>query len=52
MGGKKQEMDSRDEKSLKRASIFDKWWHNKIKKAVRQSENLRKEGGSIEAEEI
>jgi hypothetical protein len=36
---------------LKRATIVEKWWHDKIKKAARQSEKLRKEGGSGEVEE-
>jgi hypothetical protein len=36
---------------LKRVSIVDKWWCGNIKKAARQSENLRKEGGSGEVEE-
>jgi hypothetical protein len=36
---------------LKRAAIVEKWWHVKIKKATRQSENLRKEGGLEEVEE-
>jgi hypothetical protein len=44
-------MDSRDERALKRASIVEKWWHNKIKKATRQSENLRKEVRPGEVEE-
>jgi hypothetical protein len=51
MGGKQQEMDSRDERALKRATIVEKWWHGKIKKSTRQSEKLRKEGGSGEIEE-
>jgi hypothetical protein len=36
---------------LKRACIVEKWWRDKIKKVVRQSEKLRKEGGEGEAEE-
>jgi hypothetical protein len=28
--GKQQEMDSREEKALKRATIVEKWWHGKI----------------------
>jgi hypothetical protein len=51
MGGKQQEMDSRDERALKRATIVEKWWCDKIKKAARQSEKLRREGGSGEIEE-
>ena len=51
MEGKQQEMDSRDEQALKRATIVEKWWHGKIKKVARQSEKLRKEGGSGEVEE-
>jgi hypothetical protein len=33
--GKQQEMDSRDERALKRATIVEKWWHGKIKKATK-----------------
>jgi hypothetical protein len=51
MGGKQQEMDSRDEQALKRATIVEKWWRGKIKKAARQSEKLRREGESGEIEE-
>jgi hypothetical protein len=36
---------------LKRAAIVEKWWHNKIKKAVRQSEKLWKEVRPREVEE-
>jgi hypothetical protein len=36
---------------LKRATIVEKWWHDKIKKAARQSEKLRREGESGEIEE-
>jgi hypothetical protein len=50
MGGKQKEMDSRDERALKRATIVEKWWHDKIKKVARQSKKLRK-GGSREIEE-
>jgi hypothetical protein len=50
-GGKQKETDLRDDRALKRATIVEKWWRNKIKKATRQSENLRKEGGSREVEE-
>jgi hypothetical protein len=42
MGGKQQEIDSRDERALKRVAIVEKWWCCKIKKAARQSEKLRK----------
>jgi hypothetical protein len=28
---------------LKRVTIVEKWWHGKIKKAVKQSEKLQKE---------
>jgi hypothetical protein len=45
-GGGGEDMDSRDERALKRVSIVEKWWSNKIKKAARQSKKLRKEGGS------
>ena len=51
MGGKQQEMDSRDEGALKRAAIVEKWWQDKIQKATIQSENLRKEGVLEEVEE-
>ena len=44
MGGKQQEMDSRDEQALKRAAIVEKWWHDKINKATKQFEKLRKGG--------
>jgi hypothetical protein len=44
-------MDSRDERSLKRVAIVEKWWHGKIKKATRQSGKLRKEVESGEVEE-
>jgi hypothetical protein len=44
-------MDSRDERSLKRDAIVEKWWCGKIKKATKQSEKLRKEGGSREVKE-
>jgi hypothetical protein len=37
-------MDSRDERALKRVTIVEKWWRDKIKKETRQSEKLRKEG--------
>jgi hypothetical protein len=50
-GGEQQEIESRDERALKRASIVEKWWHDKIKKATRQSKNLRKEEGLGEIEE-
>jgi hypothetical protein len=36
---------------LKRATIFEKWWHDKIKKEVKQSEKLQKEVGPGEIEE-
>jgi hypothetical protein len=36
---------------LKRATIVEKWWHDKIKKEARQSETLRKEVKSGEVEE-
>jgi hypothetical protein len=36
---------------LERASIVEKWWHDKIKKDGRQSEKMRKEGGSRKIEE-
>jgi hypothetical protein len=51
MGGKQQEMDSRDELDLKGASIVEKWWRGKINKATRLSAKLRKEGRSREVEE-
>jgi hypothetical protein len=51
MGGKQQEIDSRDERALKRYAIVEKWWHGKIKKAARQYEKLRKEIRSGEVEE-
>ena len=51
MGGKQQEIDSRDERTLNRVAIVEKRWHEKIKKATRQSEKLRKEVGSGEVEE-
>jgi hypothetical protein len=35
MVGKQQEMDSKYELSLKRATIVEKWWSGKIKKATR-----------------
>jgi hypothetical protein len=38
-----QEMDARNERALKRATIVEKWWRGKIKRAVKQSEVLRKE---------
>jgi hypothetical protein len=41
--GKQLEMDSREERSLKRATIVEKWWHGKIKKEEKQSEKLWKE---------
>jgi hypothetical protein len=44
-------MDSRDERALKRASIVEKWWRDKIKKVARQYERLKKEGGLGEVEE-
>jgi hypothetical protein len=44
-------MDSRDERALKRADIVEKWWHDKIKKAKRQSEKLQKEVRPREVEE-
>jgi hypothetical protein len=31
-------MDSRDERALKRAAIVEKWWHDKLKKATKQSD--------------
>jgi hypothetical protein len=37
---------------LRRATIIEKWWRDKIKKEARQSEKLRKEGGSGEVEEL
>jgi hypothetical protein len=49
--GKQQEMELRDEKALKRVSIVEKWWSEKIKKEARQSEKLRKEVGPGEVEE-
>jgi hypothetical protein len=49
--GEQQEMDSRDERALKRATIVEKWWHGKIKKAVKQSEKLWKEVRPGEVEE-
>ena len=51
MGGTQKEMDSRDERALKRAAIVEKWWHDKIKKVARQSEKLRKESRSGEVKE-
>jgi hypothetical protein len=51
MGGKQQEMDSRDERALKRATIVEKWWHEKINKESRQSKKLMREGESGEVEE-
>jgi hypothetical protein len=36
---------------LKRATIVEKWWCRKIKKATRQSEKLRKEDESGEVKE-
>jgi hypothetical protein len=48
MGGIQKEIDLRDERALKRDEIVVKWWHGMIKKAARQSENLRKEGRSRE----
>jgi len=36
---------------LKRSTIVEKWLHENIKKAVRQFEKLRKEGGVGEVEE-
>ena len=36
---------------MKRAAIVEKWWREKIKKEARQSNKLRKEGGSGEVEE-
>ena len=50
-GGEIQEMDSRDERDLKRDTIFEKWWCENIKKAARQSKKLRREGESGEIEE-
>jgi hypothetical protein len=41
--GKDQEVNERNEKSLRRASIVDKWWRKKVKKATKQSEVLQKE---------
>jgi hypothetical protein len=32
--GEQQEMDSRDERSLKRVVIVEKWWCGKIKKTM------------------
>jgi hypothetical protein len=43
--GERKEMDARNERSLKRATIVEKWWRGKIKKVVKQSEVLRKELG-------
>jgi hypothetical protein len=51
MGGIQQETDSRDERALKRSSIVEKWWHDKIKKSETWFEKLRKEVGSGEVEE-
>jgi hypothetical protein len=51
MGGNNKKWNSRDDRALKRATIVEKWWRVKIKKAARQSEKLRKEGGSGEVEE-
>jgi hypothetical protein len=52
MWGKQQETYLRDEQALKRAAIVEKWWRGKIKKATRESEKLRKEGGLGEKKEI
>jgi hypothetical protein len=52
MGGKQKETDSRDERSLKRAAIVEKWWRKKIKKEAIHFKKLRKEVGSGEVEEI
>jgi hypothetical protein len=41
--GEYQEINARNEKSLRRASIVEKWWCGKVNKAVKQSEVLRKE---------
>jgi hypothetical protein len=49
--GEKKEMESRDERALKIASIIEKWWHGKIKKVVKQSEKLQKEFKPGEVEE-
>jgi hypothetical protein len=46
-----QEMDSRDERSLKRATIVEKWWCGKINKVVKQYEKLQKEVEPREIEE-
>jgi hypothetical protein len=35
-------MDLRDDRALRRSTIVEKWWHDKIKKEERQSEKLRK----------
>jgi hypothetical protein len=49
--GEKQEMDSRDERALKISTIVEKCWHDKINKAVKQSEKLWKEFKPGEVEE-
>jgi hypothetical protein len=33
--GKQKEMDSRDERTLRRAAIVEKWWHDKINSAAK-----------------
>jgi hypothetical protein len=50
MGGY-QEMDSRDERALKRVTIVEKWWCGKINKVVKQFKKLWKEVGPGEVEE-
>ena len=44
-------MDLRDDRALKRATIVEKWWCGKIKKAVKNSEKLQKEVEPREVEE-
>jgi hypothetical protein len=36
-------MDERNERTLKRAAIVEKWWCGKIEKEVKKSKVLRKE---------
>jgi hypothetical protein len=35
--------NARNERALRRATIVEKWWHGKVKKAAKQSEVLQKE---------
>jgi hypothetical protein len=44
--GENQETNARNERSLRRVVIVEKWWHRKVKKAAKQSEVLQKEIGS------